>query len=184
LTTYPLSTTSEAPPDQAAAIESLLGSLHLPAGRLTPSELQRVAHEVARRPELWDDLVVDSPDVRWWLVLHNGGNFEVRLLSWEFDQTSGWHDHGGSSGGFYVTAGRLEERSRAGDGVSLRQVQFGPGDEGCFGPAHVHDVSHVAGHPAVSIHAYSPPLTYLTMYDETPLGLVVREVVADSRPLA
>jgi hypothetical protein len=176
-----LSTTSEAPSVQAAAIADLLHSLHLPADRLTPSELERVAHEVALRPALWEDLVVDSPDERWWLVLHNAGNYEVRLLSWEFDQSSGWHDHGGSSGGFYVTSGKLDERSRTGHGVSFRSQQFGPGEQGCFGPAHVHDVSYAEGHPAVSIHAYSPPLTYLTMYDETPLGLVAREVVPDYR---
>lgn len=177
----PFSTTSEAPAATAVAISDLLDSLHLPAGRLTPSELQRVAHEVALRPELWEDLVIDSPDERWWLVLHNASNYEVRVLSWEYDQSSGWHDHGGSSGGFYVTSGKLDEASRTADGLSIKYDQFGPGEQGCFGPSHVHDVSHAEGQPAVSIHAYSPPLTYLTMYDEAPFGLVAREVVLDDR---
>ncbi|MGH9169396.1 MAG: cysteine dioxygenase [Acidimicrobiales bacterium] len=177
-----LSTSSEAPPVKAAAISDLLASLHLPAGRLTPSELERAASEVALRPELWEDLVVDSFDERWWLLLHNAGNYEVRVLSWEFDQSSGWHDHGGASGGFYVTSGKLDEQSRAVSGAAVKSVQFGPGERGCFGPAHVHDVAYADGHPAVSIHAYSPPLRFLTMYDETPLGLVAREVVPDYRP--
>jgi hypothetical protein len=177
----PLSTTSEAPSATANAIAELLGRLHLPTGRLTPSELERVAREVALQPQLWEALVVDSPDDRWWIVLHCAGNYEVRLLSWEFDQSSGWHDHGGSSGGFYVTSGPLDESWRAAGGRSLRRRRFVAGDQGCFSPAHVHDVSHAAGHPAVSVHAYSPPLTYLTMYDETPLGLVAREVVPDDR---
>lgn len=172
---------SEAPPQTAVALQDLLGSLDLPSERLTPSELERVASEVALRPELWEDLVVDSEDERWWLVLHNNGNYEVRLLSWEHDQSSGWHDHGGSSGGFYVTSGKLDERSRAREGVSVDSRQFGPGDRGCFGPSHVHDVAYAAGHPAVSIHAYSPPLTHMTMYDETQFGLVAREVVPDER---
>jgi hypothetical protein len=25
---------------------------------------------------------VDSPDRRWWIVLHRTANYEVRLLSW------------------------------------------------------------------------------------------------------
>ncbi|MGO9198333.1 MAG: hypothetical protein ACLQK4_14540 [Acidimicrobiales bacterium] len=42
------------------------------------------------------------------------------------------------------------------------------GAGGSLGPAHVHDVMHRSGRPAVSIHAYSPPLTVLTTYEETP----------------
>jgi hypothetical protein len=179
MTFTPLSTMSEAPPAIAEAIAQLLESLHLRNDRLTPSELERVAAEIAARPELWADLVVDSPDQRWWLVLHNAGNYEVRVLSWESDQESDWHDHGGSSGGFCVTSGRLNERYRASAGASIASRQLGESARGCFGPAHVHDMGHAEGHPAVSIHAYSPPLKYLTMYDETRFGLVVREVRVD-----
>jgi hypothetical protein len=167
------STRSEAPPEKAAGIAALVSSMQLRGERLTPSELERVATEVAARPDLWRDLVVDSPEKRWWLVLWRSANYEVRLLSWEASQTSDWHDHGGSSGGFAVANGTLDERYRTNAGADVRGRRFGPGSAGCFGPAHVHDVVHVAGAPAVSIHAYSPPLTFLTTYEETPYGLVV-----------
>jgi hypothetical protein len=36
----------------------------------------------------------------------------------------------------------------------------------------VHDVSNASGEPALSIHAYSPPLTAMRRYDMTPAGLV------------
>jgi hypothetical protein len=180
-TTLPLSATSEAPPRRAEAISDCLSALGLPDRRLTPDELERAALAVAGRPDLWEDLVVDSPDQRWWIVLHRTDAYEVRLLSWEFDQTSGWHDHGGSSGGFVVTSGVLEELSRGADFCSVEHRHFGEGAHGSFGPEHVHDVSHAAGRPAVSVHAYSPPLTQLTMYEPTPYGFVVREVVPDDR---
>lgn len=179
--TVPHSTTSEAPADRALAIRECLDSLDLPDRRLRPEELEQVASTIAERTELWKDLVVDSRDRRWWLVLQKTESYEVRLLSWEFDQSSDWHDHGGSSGGFVVTEGVLNERCRAADAVSIDEHRYEHGAHGSFGPAHLHDVRHEEGRPAVSIHAYSPPLSLLTMYDVTPYGFVVRTVMADDQ---
>jgi hypothetical protein len=38
-----------------------------------------------------------------------------------------------------------------------------------------------AGKPAVSIHAYSPPLSGLTVYDRTRFGFVARDFVNEER---
>jgi len=171
MTIETLSTTSEAPADRAAAIGALLASLQLGGDRLTPSELEHVAVAVAARAEIWRDLVVDSSEKRWWLCLHRSANLEVRLLSWEAAQASDWHDHGGSSGGFSVVEGSLHERYRTNAGADVRARRFGAGSTACFGPAHVHDMRHESGHPAVSMHAYSPPITVFTTYEETPYGL-------------
>jgi hypothetical protein len=172
---------SEAPAGRAAEIARFLEGLDLPDRRLGPHECEQAVVALAAQPELWQDLVVDSPDTRWWIVLYRTAAYEVRLLSWEFDQSSGWHDHGGSSGGFVVTSGVLEEDARADDEVSIVRSQFGPGEHGGFDAAYVHDVRHAEGRPAVSIHAYSPPLTHLVLYEPTPYGFVVREVVPDDR---
>ena len=46
------------------------------------------------------------------------------------------------------------------------------GDVRAFGPRYVHDVRNsAAGSVAVSVHAYSPPLSTMTRYDLTPSGL-------------
>jgi hypothetical protein len=103
----------------------------------------------------------------------------VRLLSWQNDRSSDWHDHGGSSGAFYVADGALSERYRGDDGVAIASRRLAAGQHGAFGPSHVHDVVHAAGRPAVSVHAYSPPLTGLTYYDKRAHGFVAREVVAE-----
>jgi hypothetical protein len=42
-----------------------------------------------------------------------------------------------------------------------------------FGGRHLHDVSNVGATPAVSVHAYSPPLTAMRRYEMAPSGLVM-----------
>jgi hypothetical protein len=48
-------------------------------------------------------------------------------------------------------------------------------------PEHVHDVIYESGQPAASIHAYSPPLSGLTVYDRTRFGFVACEFVAEEQ---
>lgn len=161
------------------AIGEVLRPLGLGDGRLAPDELERAAALVAARTELWRPYVVDSPDRRWWRVLHRTEGYEVRLLTWEVEQGSDWHDHGGSSGGFVVVDGSLTERYRARAGAALEARSLATGDFGSFGPDHVHDMAHASGRPAVSVHTYSPPLTTLTTYAETRFGLTATATVLD-----
>jgi mannose-6-phosphate isomerase-like protein (cupin superfamily) len=173
------SITSEAPHALAQEIRLALDALDLPAGRLSEADLTRVVLAITSRPELFTDLIVDDRESRWWLLLQRTANFEVKLLTWEQDQSSDWHDHSGSSGAFAVTSGRLQEQRRAADLVSVASRTLGPGQHATFGPNHIHDVDYLSGEPAVSIHAYSPPLTSLTFYDRTDFGFVAREVIPE-----
>jgi quercetin dioxygenase-like cupin family protein len=176
-TDAPLET--EAPHHCAARLTQLLAELHLGNARLNEDDLARVVTTIGTRPHLFADLVGHSETARWWMLLLRAANFEVRLLSWEHDQSSDWHDHGGSSGAFYVAQGALREQYRDADGVATRSRRLDAGRSGSFGPSHVHDVVHAAGRPAVSVHAYSPPLTGLTYYERTPHGFVARAVVPE-----
>ncbi len=170
---------SEAPVDRARALADVLGSLDLAEGRLSLDELETVVRAVAARPDLFADLVVDDVTNRWWLQLLKTDNYEVRLLSWEVEQRSDWHDHGGSSGAFVVTQGSLFETHRAPDGVSVESRSFAVGENGSFGPEYVHDMVHESGSPAVSVHAYSPPLTGFTAYRLTDFGFVAEKYVSE-----
>jgi hypothetical protein len=52
----------------------------------------------------------------------------------------------------------------------------GAGGSRAFGPRYIHDVRNAAASAvAVSVHAYSPPLSEMTGYDVTPGGLVKRD---------
>jgi len=170
---------SEAPSARAEVIRRVLDNLDLDHGRLSATDLERVALAIAARPELYEDLVVDDETSRWWLLLFRNPAYEVKLLTWEHDQSSDWHDHGGSSGVFAVTAGALTERHRAQDHVGIESRTFRAGQHGAFGPDHVHDVVFESGRPAVSIHVYSPPLSGLTFYDHTDFGFVAREFIPE-----
>ncbi len=173
--------TSEAPEARATEIHDYLESLDMPRRRLTEAQLDELTTRVVSRPDLWSDLVVDDAEERWWLVLNSAANYEVRVMTWERDQSTDWHDHGGSSGAFAVISGVLREGRRDTDGVDVEWRRLEPGDHHAFDASFIHDVLHEQGSPAVSIHAYSPPLTVLTYYDRTPFGFVAREILPDDR---
>jgi hypothetical protein len=167
---------SEAPHQRDEGIRRVLDGLSLRQARLSRYELERVVLSVAAHPELYQDLIVDDGASRTWTLFHSP-SFEVKLLTWDLEQPSDWHDHAGSSGVFAVTRGVVTERHRADDHVSIETRSFGAGQFRSFGPDHVHDVVSESGLSAASIHAYSPPLSGLTYYDRTDYGFVAREYV-------
>jgi predicted metal-dependent enzyme (double-stranded beta helix superfamily) len=144
------------------------------AARISPAGLAWIVRHTARRPELWRDLVRFETADRWYLRLSHDAAHEVWLLSWLPGQQTGFHDHGDSAGAFAVASGRLTERAAAFGGRrpeaerSVRSLRAG--SVRSFGPRHVHDVRNDSIEPAVSIHAYSPPLTSMRRYDLTDGG--------------
>jgi rhodanese-related sulfurtransferase len=168
-------------PERQQAIGATLANLAPHSGRLSPPQLRSITTELANRRELWSDLVVHDPDVRWYLPLHRSNSCDVWLLAWERGQDTDWHDHGGSSGSFAVADGSLLEQYRAPAG-RLSHRRLGPGHAVAFGPGHVHDVAHGGRGSATSIHAYSPPLTAMTYYTSTDYGLIARQTVAIDGP--
>jgi len=171
---------NEAPPARALQFADFLASLGLPEGRLSLSDLERVVAGVASRRDLVDDLVEHASD-GWSLHLFVNANVGVKIESWGEDHVVNWHDHGGSSGAFAVTAGTLVEQYRSDDFVGVECRHLRAGDLASFGADHVHDV-YRSGAPAVSIHAYSPPLTGMTHYDHSPQGFVALELIPEALP--
>jgi quercetin dioxygenase-like cupin family protein len=104
-----------------------------------------------------------NADERWHQRLYRDGRMDVWLISWLPEQGTQLHDHGGSSGSFTVLSGTLTE-SVVGGGRSQDMARVG-GESVGFGAHYVHDVRNTSDAPAVSVHAYSPPLTTMTYYD-------------------
>src|SRR5580700_7040817 len=169
-------------PERQQAIVTTLRDLVPVSGRLSMSQLRAITAELAARRDLWADLVVRDPDVRWYLPLHRSNSCDVWLLAWERGQDTDWHDHGGSSGSFAVAEGCLVEQYRAPGGRRIVHRRLLASEAVAFGPAHVHDVAHGGGGSATSIHAYSPPLMAMTYYAPTDYGLIARETVAVDGP--
>src|SRR5437764_13597030 len=82
---------------------------------------------------------------------------EVWLIHWEEGHDTGFHDHDRSGGSVMVVSGSVrEDRLVVGGEPSTRVVRAG--ESFSFDTSDIHRVTHVEGEPAVTIHAYSPPL--------------------------
>jgi Cysteine dioxygenase type I len=139
---------------------------------LTPKQLAAEVWRMIATPAQWVARVRLDIEGRWYEQIQMAGNYEVWLISWMPGQSTGFHDHGGSNGAFGVAWGDLDECAvpRGNGGVLVNRI--GSGGVRSFGPRHVHDVRNSsATSVAVSVHAYSPPLSEMTRYDLTPSGL-------------
>jgi predicted metal-dependent enzyme (double-stranded beta helix superfamily) len=139
--------------------------------RLRPARLGQIVAAVVAGPDGWSALVRFDAGRRWFRRLVLADDHEVWLLSWLPGQGTGFHDHGSASGAFAVVRGGVRERTVAGGG-RLRHRTVWPGAVRSFGPRHVHDVVNASAEPAVTVHAYSPPLTAMRRYELTGSGLV------------
>jgi predicted metal-dependent enzyme (double-stranded beta helix superfamily) len=124
------------------------------------------------RPDSWGGLVHFNPGRRWYRRLELADDHEVWLLSWLPGQGTGFHDHGRAAGAFAVARGQVRERTVPAGHVRIRQRTVAHGSIRSFGPRYVHDVANASAEPAVTVHAYSPPLTAMRRYELTDSGLV------------
>ena len=76
-------------------------------------------------------------------------------------------------GAFAVAQGRLRRAHRPGRAAQGPATgRSSAGRIRPFGAGHVHDMVNASAAPAVSVHAYSPPLTAMRRYELTAAGLV------------
>jgi predicted metal-dependent enzyme (double-stranded beta helix superfamily) len=140
---------------------------------LSQARLREIVREVAAQRPGWRSLVRYDPAQRWYQLLQQHDDHEIWLLSWLPGQSTGFHDHGWSAGAFTVAEGCLAERGARRGRPRRRSVAVTAGAARSFGPWYIHDVRNSSGAPAVSVHAYSPPLTGMQRFD-----LVAGQLVA------
>lgn len=136
------------------------------------ARLGRIASRIAARQDEWIDLVRYDAASRWYRRLAGDDEHEVWLLSWLPGQQTGFHDHGSSAGAFAVALGALRERTAPGRRPESAGTTLAAGSLRSFGPKYVHDIMNAAPVPAVSVHAYSPPLRGMRRYEITTSGLL------------
>jgi predicted metal-dependent enzyme (double-stranded beta helix superfamily) len=149
-------------------------------GTLTPAQLAARVQQLIATPAEWVTRVRLDAEGRWYEQIHMDDSYELWLISWLPGQGTGFHDHGGSAGAFGVVWGHLDECAMRQAGIGGPAIgesavkRVSSGVVRSFGPKHVHDVQNTSKSAvAVSVHAYSPPLSEMTRYDLTPGGLVV-----------
>jgi Cysteine dioxygenase type I len=171
-----LSSAQEGPAHEGPAN---LSPAHLSPAHLGPAHLGRLVRDVAGAGE-WLDLVMFSTGERWYHRLELTETYEIWLLSWLPGQHTGFHDHGEAAGAFAVARGDLLERLARPGSTRVRQRQARQGKVTAFAAEHLHDVGNASARPAISVHAYSPPLTTMRRYEMTLAGLeLVRTDVAE-----
>jgi predicted metal-dependent enzyme (double-stranded beta helix superfamily) len=139
---------------------------------LSPTQLGHLVRRVASGGQ-WLDLVMFSTDERWFSRLELTEDYEIWLLSWLPGQRTGLHDHGEAAGAFAVAQGELQETMAKPGSRLLASRRASQGTVRSFGERHLHDMSNVSAAPAISVHAYSPPLTAMRRYEMTPSGLTL-----------
>ena len=152
---------------------------------LSQHELTELVTGLGRRPDLWGHLVSHDPSQRVYEQLWRDQHVTAWLICWMEDHDTGFHDHDLSSGAVSVARGRVcEERLALGRTPLVRT--FGAGQSFGFAASDIHRVLHAGTEPAVTLHAYSPPLWRMGAYAVRPDGVLARHSVSyaeELRPL-
>lgn len=126
-------------------------------------ELARFGGWLAAEPERWQHLVRHANEARVYERIWDDERVNAWVICWSEDQDTGFHDHDESGAAIAVISGQVrEERLRLG-APTARQV-VGPGSTITIPPVAIHRVLHAGLTPAVTIHAYSPPLVRTGVY--------------------
>jgi rhodanese-related sulfurtransferase/predicted metal-dependent enzyme (double-stranded beta helix superfamily) len=145
-------------------------------GQLSLTQLREVVEHYAEDVRAGKYIAHFDSEQRWHVRIHQDADVDVWLISWTTEQGTELHDHGGSSGALTIVEGELAEY------VWIGARQDAPGRLGehrlreresiVFGPHYVHDVRNHEESPAVSVHAYSPPIRLMHYYDASDRGLL------------
>jgi predicted metal-dependent enzyme (double-stranded beta helix superfamily) len=125
--------------------------------------LRRLASQVAAEPGAWRQLVNLDIEHRHYAQLWRDDHLDVWVISWMNGHDTGFHDHDLSSGAVAVVEGELVEERLTIGGPPRRRC-YGAGPSFHFDASHVHRMHQAGGGPAISIHAYSPPLWRMGAY--------------------
>lgn len=133
---------------------------------LPPAELLALLSRVAADPGAWAAAVSFSSGTRHWSRLPAPDGVDLWLLTWLPDQATDLHDHGDSAAAFTVLSGVVEEVRVEPARQRRRTTRLATGRTRWMPPGELHDVRGAPDGPAVTLHAYSPPLTRMTFYDD------------------
>jgi mannose-6-phosphate isomerase-like protein (cupin superfamily) len=130
---------------------------------LAPEELEQFVTALAADTERWEPLIRHDPDARIYEVIWEDEHVNAWLICWSEDQDTGFHDHDNSAAAIRVLSGQVrEDRLRLAAEPQSRVI--GPGRTFSLEATAIHRVLHEGDVPAVTIHAYSPPLTRTGAY--------------------
>ena len=126
-------------------------------------ELRDLVARIAADPQQWQGLVRHGTPERHFEQLWRDDHVDVWVITWTNGNDTGFHDHDVSRGAVAVVEGEVTEE-RLVVGGPPRRLRHAAGETFEFDASHVHRMCLDADGPAVSIHAYSPPLWRMGAY--------------------
>jgi mannose-6-phosphate isomerase-like protein (cupin superfamily) len=149
---------------------------------LSPPELEQFVADLAAAQERWTRAVRHASDVRVYERIWDDEDVNAWVICWSEDQDTGFHDHDESSAAIAVISGHVrEDRLRL--GRAPRSRVLGPGSIFTVPSVAIHRVLHAGTAPAVTLHAYSPPLVRTGAYRIGPDGELERELLSSEDEL-
>jgi hypothetical protein len=149
---------------------------------LDKAELRDLVTRLAGQPERWRPLVRHDTGGRHFAQLWRDTHVDVWVISWGNGNDTGFHDHDLSSGAVAVVEGEVVEE-RLVLGGPPRALRHRAGESFDFDAAHVHRMRQDSDTPAVTIHAYSPPLWRMGSYAIAADGTLHRQSISYAEEL-
>jgi predicted metal-dependent enzyme (double-stranded beta helix superfamily) len=149
---------------------------------LDRAALRALVTRIAAEPERWRGLVRHDTPERHFEQLWRDDHVDVWVITWTHGNDTGFHDHDVSRGAVAVVEGAVTEE-RLVMGGAPRRLHHVAGETFDFDASHVHRMLHDSDSPAVTIHAYSPPLWRMGAYSVEPDGTLRRESISYAEEL-
>jgi predicted metal-dependent enzyme (double-stranded beta helix superfamily) len=145
------------------------------------ANLEQTLADWRERPEAWLPLVRHDPDERISELLYRDSDIEVYVISWMSGHDTGFHDHDHSAAAITVLQGAItEERLAFNETVKTLLTD---GDSVTIAKEAIHRVRHAGTQPAITLHAYSPPLARVGTYEIADDGALLRHPRPAETPL-
>jgi predicted metal-dependent enzyme (double-stranded beta helix superfamily) len=149
---------------------------------LDGGELCRLVAGIAAEPALWQPLMHADTDARHFAQLWLDEHVGIWVITWARGNDTGFHDHDVSSGAVAVVRGEIVEERLVVGGPPRRLPRRAGGTFG-FDASHVHRMRKDDAALAVSIHAYSPPLSRMGAYEVDADGALLRRSISSAEEL-
>ncbi len=167
----------------ARPADELEGEYEVPAGTLTTTQLASLARSIADDPARWEHVVRHDPEQRTYALLHQDDDVTIWLICWGPGHDTGFHDHDVSGAGVALARGAVIDERLTAIGAPI-QRRLDPEHGATIEPTEIHRIHHPGGEPAVSIHAYSPPLLRTGAYEIAEDGRLLRHAQPGEDALA
>jgi quercetin dioxygenase-like cupin family protein len=133
------------------------------------------------QPDQWRHLVRHDPEERVYELVHRDDDVELYLVCWMPGHDTGFHDHDHSAAAITVLDGSITEERLSLSGAVERRLEKGA--TVTIGKEAIHRVKHAGNQPAVTLNAYSPPLSRVGTYEFAENGALLRHPRPAETPL-